>query len=183
MDYWLPAPAPAGWVLCYAQACPADKPALRAALIAAGNPYGTFGGNPLLPDKRGRASFGKDDMGGSAAGRLTSGGSGITGTTLGAAGGAQTHTLTTGQIPVITPTGISLGAGTISTGSVGVRVVSGTVGSGYTAYASDTGSSATITSQFSDPDRNLSMNAFGSGQAHNNVPPGIVSNYIIYAGV
>lgn len=121
--------------------------------------------------------------GGTAANRLTSGGSGIAGTTLGAAGGAQTHTLSASQLPVITPTGISLGVGTISTGSIGVRVVSGAVGSGYTSYASDTGSSATIISQFNDPDRNLSMNSFGSGQAHNNVPPGIVSNYIIYAGV
>lgn len=51
-----------------------------------------------LPDIRGRSTIGKDDMGGSAASRITSAGSGITGTTLGAAGGAQTNTLTAANI-------------------------------------------------------------------------------------
>lgn len=50
-----------------------------------------------LPDARGRVIAGKDNMGGTTASRLTSGGSGITGTTLGAAGGTETHTLTAGQ--------------------------------------------------------------------------------------
>ena len=42
---------------------------------------------------------GKDDMGGTAAGRLTAAGSGVAGTALGAAGGAETHRLTGGQMP------------------------------------------------------------------------------------
>ena len=49
-----------------------------------------------MPDGRGRALIGKDNMGGSAANRITSGVSGLTGTTLGAAGGDQNvspHTL------------------------------------------------------------------------------------------
>lgn len=50
-----------------------------------------------LPDLRGRVTAGKDNMGGTTASRLTSGGSGITGTTLGVAGGTETHTLTAGQ--------------------------------------------------------------------------------------
>lgn len=49
-----------------------------------------------LPDLRGRVVAGKDNMGGTTASRLTSA-SGITGTTLGASGGAQTHTLTAGE--------------------------------------------------------------------------------------
>jgi hypothetical protein len=44
-----------------------------------------------LPDLRGRVVAGKDDMGGSAAGRITAASSGITGTTLGGTGGAQSH--------------------------------------------------------------------------------------------
>lgn len=59
-----------------------------------------------LPDGRGRTIAGLDDMGGSSAGRLTatyfgaSGGcSGALGTTLGAACGGESHTLTTAQIP------------------------------------------------------------------------------------
>lgn len=55
-----------------------------------------------LPDLRGRNWIGKDDMGGSAANRVTSGTSGITGTTLGATGGdqrthAHTHTMGVGR--------------------------------------------------------------------------------------
>lgn len=50
----------------------------------AGNGSTTFG----LPDVRGRAFFGVDNMGGTAANRVTSS-SGITGTTLGASGGSQ----------------------------------------------------------------------------------------------
>jgi len=54
-----------------------------------------------LPDFRGRVLAALDDMGNSAAGRVTSGGSGITGTTLGAAGGAQAVTLNATMIPPI----------------------------------------------------------------------------------
>ena len=50
-----------------------------------------------LPDLRGRVTAGKDNMGGTTASRLTSAGSGITGTTLGTVGGTETHTLTAGQ--------------------------------------------------------------------------------------
>jgi microcystin-dependent protein len=42
-----------------------------------------------LPDLRGRQWVGKDNMGGVAANRVTSGNSGITGTTLGAVGGDE----------------------------------------------------------------------------------------------
>lgn len=37
-------------------------------------------------------------MGGTAANRMTSGGGGVAGATLGAAGGGQTHTLTAAQM-------------------------------------------------------------------------------------
>lgn len=42
-----------------------------------------------LPDERGRFSIGRDDMGGTAANRITSAGGGIAGATLGASGGGQ----------------------------------------------------------------------------------------------
>jgi len=51
--------------------------------------YGGSGASFSLPDLRGRAIAGKDDMGGTAASRLTSAVSGVTGTTLGNAGGSQ----------------------------------------------------------------------------------------------
>lgn len=52
-----------------------------------------------LPDIRGRSIFGLDNMGGSAASRITNAGSGIVGTTIGASGGAQTVTLVQGNLP------------------------------------------------------------------------------------
>jgi microcystin-dependent protein len=57
----------------------------------AGTTFGAGDGSTTfnVPDLRGRSVFGLDNMGGSAAGRVTSGNSGITGTTLGAAGGDE----------------------------------------------------------------------------------------------
>jgi microcystin-dependent protein len=78
-----------------------------------------------VPDLRGRVVAGKDDMGGSAASRL-SGTSITTGgpTILGGTGGAETKTLVTANLPPYTPTGtITNGAITI-TGS-GTAAVSG----------------------------------------------------------
>src|SRR5690348_11474007 len=47
-----------------------------------------------VPDLRGRAVFGLDNMGGSAASRITVAGGNFNGATLGATGGAENHTLT-----------------------------------------------------------------------------------------
>lgn len=52
-----------------------------------------------LPDCRGRVVANLDDMGNSAAGRLTSTYFGMAATTLGAAGGSQSHTQTTAEMP------------------------------------------------------------------------------------
>src|SRR5690606_25444111 len=61
---------------------------------AIGTTFGTGDGVTTfnLPDGRGRVVAGKDNMGGSAAGRLTNAVSGGTGTTLGAAGGSESYT-------------------------------------------------------------------------------------------
>jgi microcystin-dependent protein len=81
--------APAGWLMCGGQAVSRTTYAALFAVI--GTTYGSGDGSTTftLPDMRGRSVFGKDDMGGSAASRITSGVSNITGTTLGATGGDQ----------------------------------------------------------------------------------------------
>lgn len=86
--------APSGWLLCDGSAI--SRNTYADLFTAIGTTFGSGDGVTTfnLPDLRGRTIAGKDDMGGTAANRITSGGSGITGTTLGAAGGAQTHTLT-----------------------------------------------------------------------------------------
>jgi microcystin-dependent protein len=68
---------------------------LVATTYGAGDGATTFN----LPDLRGYLLAGKDDMGGAAASRITAGAAGIDGTVLGAAGGAQTVTLITAQMP------------------------------------------------------------------------------------
>ena len=68
---------------------------LVATTYGAGDGSTTFN----LPDLRGYLLAGKDDMGGAAASRITAGASGIDGTVLGAAGGTQTVTLITAQMP------------------------------------------------------------------------------------
>lgn len=57
-----------------------------------------------LPDLRGRAIFGLDNMGGAAASRITVAGGNYDGTLLGAAGGAQNKTIAQNQLPNIAPT-------------------------------------------------------------------------------
>lgn len=150
--------APSGWAMCYGQVLLSSDTAaaaLRAALIADGFPHGQDGsGNPKVPDCRGRVPVGKDNMGGTAAGRMTTGGSGIDGATLGAAGGAETHTLTAAQIPPHThPIASNSSRNTVAGGSDNVAM----------------GGASTL---------NTSANA-GGGGAHNNTQPTIILNAII----
>ena len=90
---------PAGWLLAYGQTV--SRTTYADLFTAIGTTHGAGDGSTTftLPDMRGRAIAGKDDMGGSAASRITAGVTGVTGTTLGSAGGNQnaashTHTFT-----------------------------------------------------------------------------------------
>lgn len=209
------ATAPAGWLLC--DGSNVSRTTFASLFTAIGTAYGVGDGSTTfaLPDLRGRAPAGKDDMGGNAAGRLsvsltgtkaatTSGvitglsstaglaigmsaiGTGIgagavinsidsatqvtlsvnstatgagtirfgvvDGITLGATGGSHIHALTTAQMPAHTHTFTAV----ISTGSGGAS------GGSSTASASTTGST-------------------GGNQAHPNLPPTLIANYIIKA--
>ncbi len=117
-----------------------------------------------LPDCRGRARVGKDNMGGSAASRITSAASGIAGDTLGASGGSQTHTLTTAQLAAHTHSvsgSTSVAYGVTGGGDNGVEYQpAGVFSSGAIPL---TGTAASN----------------GSDAAHNNTQPSIVCNVII----
>ena len=84
--------APGGWLLCFGQTLDADADPQYAPLYSViGNIYGGSDNTDfVVPDLRGRIIAGKDDMGGSAANRLTNAGSNMTGTSLGATGGLET---------------------------------------------------------------------------------------------
>ena len=91
------ATAPDGWLLCHGQAV--SRTTYADLFGAIGTAYGPGDGSTTfdLPDLRGRVAAGRDDMGGSDAGRLAGGVANRT--TLGGAGGAATHTLSTGEMP------------------------------------------------------------------------------------
>lgn len=104
-----------------------------------------------LPDLRGRVWMGLDNLGGSAASRITSASTnGGNSTTLGGAGGAQTHTLQTSESPAhthnVTTDGISGGAGALS---------------GYIFG----------TSTLTDADQTDTTTSSGGGGAHSNTQP------------
>jgi microcystin-dependent protein len=129
------------------------------------------------PDLRGRTLAGKDDMGGIAANRLTSSGSSVPGATLGAVGGAETQTLTLGQLP----TGItSAGTNTINVASNQGGILSGGTFQQYTGGTVNSiqnGSIGGITASGANLINVTSTNT--SGSAHPIVQPTIVCNYII----
>lgn len=123
--------------------------------------YGAGDGSTTfnIPDLRGRVIAGQDDMGGVSADRLTNPSStinGINGDILGATGGKETHTLTEAQMPSHThglfinnPTPAPNDFDTTGGEPSGVNKTSG------------------------------STSSTGGDQAHNNVQPTIILNYII----
>lgn len=149
-----PTAAPTGWLLCYGQAV--SRATYAALFTAISTTYGAGDGSTTfnVPDLRGRVVAGQDDMGGTSANRLTGLSGGVDGDVLGAAGGAESHTLTSGELAAHTHEVLQTSNGNTGANSTGV------IGSG------------TNTGRFS-------QNNTGAGGAHNNVQPTFILNYII----
>ena len=90
------ASAPTGWLLCSGQTV--SRTTYSSLFAAIGTTYGVGDGSTTftLPDMRGRVVAGVDNMGGSAASRLTNTVLSAS-NTIGAVGGAETHILTSAQ--------------------------------------------------------------------------------------
>jgi len=146
--------APTGFLLCDGAAI--SRTIYSSLFGIVGTTYGVGDGSTTfnIPDLRGRVIAGQDDMGGTSANRLTNQSGGLNGDTLGATGGAETHTLTIAQMPSHDHGG----------GTVGTSHISDVSGGGGRTHPFNNGGS--VTSQ-------------GNGDAHNNVQPTIILNYII----
>jgi len=95
-----------------------------------------------LPDFRGRVIAGLDDMGNSAAGRLTATYFGTSATVLGAAGGEESQTIQTANLPPYTPAGTNAGHFLKSAGVV--ITANATAGSVIDGVQPGTGSLTTV---------------------------------------
>jgi microcystin-dependent protein len=162
--------APIGWLMCYGQevsrADYANLFIVIATTYGAGDASTTFN----VPDLRGRTTFGKDDMGGSAAARLTTAASAVDGLTLGAVGGNEHGQQHTHVISINDPGHIHAA----STGDTFAPPWNSAVG------AANPGGGLTPTT--SSQTGISAMTDTGSGEMtgnSQNVPPAIVLNKII----
>lgn len=182
--------APSLWLLAFGQAI--SRTTYASLFAAIGTTFGAGDGISTfnVPDTRGRVIAGADNMGGSAANRLTTA-SGMTTGNLGGTGGAETVVLTTAQLPVHSHTpsdpGHTHGVSdpqhqhTVS-GNAGFSVQGGGSAINVFSGSSSTGFSATGISINSNT-TGITIGNTGSGSAHNNVQPTLVMNKIIYAAV
>lgn len=158
--------APTGWLFCHGQAISRTTYAELFAVI--GTNYGSGNGSTTfnVPDKRGRVSIGKDDMGGTAANRVTNTGTGasnIDGKTLGASGGVDRHTLTADEsgLPAHNHTVNWIQSTNTTTGGGATRITN------IAAGGSSGGTFVVVNS------------AQNASQAHPIVQPGEIDNWII----
>lgn len=179
MDWWGTTVPNSSFVFPYGQAI--SRTTYATCFARMGTAYGVGDGTTTfnLPDKRGRVVAGKDDMGGTSANRLTNQTGGLNGDTLGATGGAETHSLTEAQLAAHTHgPGTYLAAdhthGVVAVFSINPNTVQAPGGqpAPNAPAAGNTGNSGALAVSGTS-------GSTGSGAAHNNVQPSIVANYIV----
>lgn len=147
-------------------------------------PYGQGDGstNFNLPDRRGTFIAGRDNMGGTAANKLTLAQSqGILGTKLNATGGEQGHTLVSpGELPAHIHTATDSGHLHAIHGPNHTSISPG--GNAGPPVTSSNPFGSLQPENYGNTDTataNITIGSTGSSGAHNNVPPASISNVII----
>lgn len=172
--------APQGWLLCSGQAV--SRSTYAALFSTIGETYGAGNGTTTfnLPDSRGRVSAGLDNMGGTAANRITAAGSGITGTNLGAAGGVEAITLASAQSGQASSTVTSTGQSQAHThvfSGVWLPGAGGNTVSGGGAWSINNG--LVTQSGNVDHSHNVSLPGAAAASPHSSTQPTIMFNKII----
>lgn len=162
-------------------------PKLAALYAASGYPFGAGDGSTTfaVPDARGRTIAGRDNLGdGAAANRITSGASGISGNTLGAAGGNQNmqshaHSVSDpGHGHSVNDPGHAHSYEG-SNGDTNAPTPGGTAL--FTDRATKTTGGAGTGISINGSGAGISINNQGAGSSQN-MPPTLVLNFVLYAG-
>ncbi|MDR7032440.1 tail fiber protein [Mesorhizobium sp. BE184] len=172
--------APSGWLLCYGQAV--SRSAYASLFTVIGTTYGAGDGTTTfnIPKCNGRTRVGKDNMGGTDAGVLSTF-YGSVARTLGGILGTASHVLLTGQLPKHKHE-----AGTLSAASAGAHThtvpnASSQTGGNGGAGSSPTGTITTSSAGAHTHDVEGDTAEAGNNEAHPNAQPSIVFNVIIKA--
>lgn len=173
------ATAPAGWLLCFGQLVSTTTYALLFGVI--GTTFGSGSGTFAIPDLRGNAAVGVDNMGGSSGGRFP-------GLNLGSQYGSVTNVISQANLPAV---GLSL-SGSTSGYTPTIPGFGNAVGLNNTSVvAAGTGGSNAISANssqgaitgFSSLSVSGSTSALGSGSSFSVAQPTLGLNKIIYAGI
>lgn len=167
LDFWGSTP-PDGYLFAAGQEVSRASYAALFAVIGTNAGAGDGSTTFNLPDYRGRIGAGRENMATPATARLNT----LSSSTLGAAGGAQTHTLTSAQMPVhshnVTDPGHTHAGGGSNVGPTNPRFLQD--GPDY-----GNGPSSAVSSNTTG----ISIANAGGGGAHNNVQPTLIVNKII----
>ncbi|QTO00541.1 tail fiber protein [Brucella sp. 458] len=175
---------PQGWLLCYGQEVSRTTYAALFAIIGTTFGGGDGGSTFNVPDLRGRVLVGRDDMGGPAANRITVAVAGFNGAAIGASGGAQSVTLTEAQIAPHFHKGQTTRSGGHAHRYLDANVGGSSAGLGITTSNGTARASLNAqTSSDGDHEHELTTSPAGGGQAHLNVQPSIIMNFIIRTGI
>ena len=178
---WFTNTPPAGWLICNGQHASRTEYAALFAVI--GTTYGAGNGTTTfaLPDLRGCAPVGSDlTPGNGNSGRLTNF-FGAAAHTLGAIFGSAVHVLSLGQMPAHQHGGSTDAQGNHAH-NVTMRASGSTSAGNAFILGPQMGSMGYTTDVQGNHAHNFATDWRGNNEAHNNVQPSFVLNFIIYTG-